>query len=140
MPTDASSAARTPSPRDAGPDDVGLRVDAVIEIAFDRFEQLVADALDGIPEELGRYLHNVAVVVDDGPPGPYYGLYEGVPLTRRANYGGMVMPDRITIYRRTILAHARSESDALDRVRRTVIHEVAHHFGISDPRLTELGW
>lgn len=112
----------------------------MIEIGLERFEQLVAEALDGLPEDLGRYVQNVAVVVDDGPPGPYFGLYEGVPLTRRSNYGGMVMPDRITIYRQTVLLHAQSETEARDRVRRTVIHEVAHHFGISDPRLRELGW
>ena len=112
----------------------------MIDITLDRFEELVGQALDSLPEELGRYVQNVAVLVDDGPPGPFYGLYEGVPLTRRANYGGLAMPDRITIFRRTILAHAHDESDAVDRVRRTVIHEVGHHFGISDPRLRELGW
>ena len=66
--------------------------------------------------------------------------HEGIPLTRRSNYGALAMPDRITIYRRTILRHAASERSVVDMVRRTVIHEVAHHFGISDPRLRELGW
>lgn len=112
----------------------------MIDIALDRFEELVGVALDSLPADLARRIENVAVLVDDGPPGPYYGLYEGVPLTRRSNYGGLAMPDRITIFRRTILAHAASEDDAVERVRRTVIHEVAHHFGISDPRLRELGW
>ncbi len=110
------------------------------DISLERFEELVGQALDSLPDDLARRIENVAVVVDDGPPGPYYGLYEGVPLTNRGNYGGLVMPDRITIFRRTILAHAHSESEAVERVRRTVVHEVAHHFGISDPRLTELGW
>lgn len=112
----------------------------MIDIPLARFEELVGDALDAIPDELARRLQNVAVVVSDDPPGPYFGFYEGVPLTNRGNYGGLVLPDRITIFRRTILAHASSEHEALDRIRRTVIHEVAHHFGISDPRLTELGW
>lgn len=112
----------------------------MIDIGLERFEELVGVALDSLPEELAHRIENVAVLVDDGPVGPYYGLYQGVPLTHRSNYGGMVMPDRITIFRRTILAHASSEDDAVERVRRTVIHEVAHHFGISDPRLRELGW
>ncbi len=112
----------------------------MIDIPLDRFEVLVGDALDTIPEDLARHLDNVAVVVSDDPPGPYFGLYQGVPLTGRGNYGGLALPDRITIYRNTILAHSSSEAEALDRIRRTVIHEVAHHFGISDARLTELGW
>jgi predicted Zn-dependent protease with MMP-like domain len=112
----------------------------MIDVSLERFEELVADALDSIPAELGKLVENVVVLVSDDPPGGFYGFYQGVPLTNRSNYGGMVMPDRITIFRRTILAHAADENDAVDRVRRTVIHEVAHHFGISDPRLRELGW
>jgi predicted Zn-dependent protease with MMP-like domain len=112
----------------------------VIDVPLAQFEDLVAEALDSIPEELGRYLDNVVVLVSDEAPGGLYGLYEGIPLTRRGNYGAMVMPDRITIFRRTILGHARDRADALETIRRTVIHEVAHHFGISDPRLRELGW
>jgi predicted Zn-dependent protease with MMP-like domain len=101
----------------------------------------VADALDSIPEELGRLMSNVAVMVDDlSPPGRLLGLYEGIPLTSRADYGGMVMPDRITIFRRTILAVCRTEAEVVEQVRRTVVHEVAHHFGIGDDRLDELGW
>lgn len=113
---------------------------ATLDVPLERFEQLVADALDSIPEELGELLDNVVVRVSDEPPGRLYGLYEGIPLTRRHNYGGMAMPDRITIYRRTILRHATSEARVVEMVRRTVIHEVAHHFGISDQRLRELGW
>jgi predicted Zn-dependent protease with MMP-like domain len=112
----------------------------MVDVTLEHFEELVAEALDSIPEELGRKLDNVVVQVSDEPAGRLYGLYQGVPLTRRANYGGLAMPDRITIYRRTILRHAHSERAVVDMVRRTVIHEVAHHFGISDPRLRELGW
>lgn len=112
----------------------------MVDIPLERFEELVEEALDSIPEELGRYMDNVAVVVSDEPAGRYYGLYQGVPLTNRRNYGGMVLPDRITIYRRTILRSARSEQDVVDQVRRTVIHEVGHHFGIPDSRLRQLGW
>ena len=124
----------------ASPALAGDRLQPMVDVPLERFEELVAEALDSIPEELGRKLDNVVVQVSDEPPGRLYGLYQGVPLTRRSNYGGLAMPDRITIYRQTILRHAYSERSVVDMVRRTVIHEVAHHFGISDPRLRELGW
>jgi predicted Zn-dependent protease with MMP-like domain len=112
----------------------------VIDVPVERFEELVAEALDSIPEELGRHMENVVVrVVDDSRSG-LLGLYEGIPLTQREQYGGMAMPDRISIYRRAILAGARTEADVVRQVRVTVIHEVAHHFGITDARLDELGW
>ena len=112
-----------------------------VDVPPDRFEALVADALDGIPEALGRRMENVVVSVRDRPPVPgLLGRYEGIPLTGRAEYGGMVMPDRITIYREPILRICRSEADVVRQVRVTVVHEVAHHFGIDDDRLDELGW
>lgn len=121
----------------------GVDVDRV------RFRQLVADALDSIPEELGRLMENVAVFVEERPSraqlagrtGTLLGLYEGVDLTRRSplSYAG-AMPDRITIFRGPIMAMARSEEELVRIVTVTVIHEVAHHFGISDARLAELGW
>ena len=111
-------------------------------MAAERFEELVADALDGIPEELGRLMDNVWVTVEDVPEtAGLLGLYDGVPLTERdAGYAGMVMPDRITLYRIPICAMCRTEEQVVDVVRDTVIHEVAHHFGIDDDRLDELGW
>jgi predicted Zn-dependent protease with MMP-like domain len=115
----------------------------VTDIDEDRFDDLVADALDSIPPELGRYIDNVAVFVNhDAPAGRLYGLYEGVPLTRREGYGGggLVMPDRITIFRKTICRDCRSDAEVVAQVRKTVVHEVAHHFGISDARLDELGY
>jgi predicted Zn-dependent protease with MMP-like domain len=106
-----------------------------------RFEQLVADALDSLPEDLGRAMQNVAVVVEDEPPEDgLFGLYEGTPLTEREDYGGLAVPDVITIYRDPICAFAMSEAEVVDEVRTTVIHEIAHHFGIDDDRLDELGW
>jgi predicted Zn-dependent protease with MMP-like domain len=113
----------------------------VVDVPRERFEELVADALDGIPEELGKYMQNVAVFVQDVPPQPnLLGLYQGVPLTARGiSYSG-TMPDRITIYRRPICAMSNTEEDVVTEVRRVVIHEVGHHFGIDDPRLRELGW
>jgi predicted Zn-dependent protease with MMP-like domain len=113
-----------------------------MEVSPERFEELVAEALDGIPEELGRFMDNVAVFVEEESRGRnLLGLYQGVPLTKRdSGYTGMVMPDRITIYRRPICARARTEEDVVRQVRITVVHEVAHHFGIDDDRLDELGW
>jgi predicted Zn-dependent protease with MMP-like domain len=112
----------------------------LIDVPRYRFEALVGDALDGIPEELGKHMENVWVGVEDRPPGPLLGLYEGVPLTQRdGGYAG-VMPDKITIYRLPICRISSSEEEVVFQVRRTVVHEVAHHFGITDERLGELGW
>jgi predicted Zn-dependent protease with MMP-like domain len=113
----------------------------VIDIDPERFEDMVAVALDGLPEGLGRLMSNVAVTVEHrpGPPG-LLGLYEGVPLTSRTTQYAGVLPDRITIYQGAICAMCRTEEEVADQVRRTVIHEVGHHFGIDDARLRELGW
>jgi predicted Zn-dependent protease with MMP-like domain len=113
----------------------------VIEVEPGRFEDMVATALDGLPEELGRLMANVAVTVqhEPGPPG-LLGLYEGIPLTSRTTHYAGVLPDHITIYRQAICAICGTEGEVADQVRRTVIHEVAHHFGIDDDRLAELGW
>jgi predicted Zn-dependent protease with MMP-like domain len=112
----------------------------MIEVSPERFEDLVADALDTIPDELARYMDNVAVFVEDGQSPNLLGLYHGIPLTKREAYGGMVMPDRITIFRLPICARARTEDDVVEQVRITVVHEVAHHFGIDDARLRQLGY
>jgi predicted Zn-dependent protease with MMP-like domain len=113
----------------------------VIAVQPDRFEEMVVAALDDLPEDLGRLMRNVAVTVehDPGPPG-LLGLYQGVPLTSRTSQYAGVLPDRITIYRRAICAISRTEDEVASQVRRTVIHEVGHHFGIDDDRLDELGW
>jgi predicted Zn-dependent protease with MMP-like domain len=113
----------------------------VIEIDQERFEEMVASALDGLPERLGRLMSNVAVTVEHGAgPSGLLGLYEGIPLTSRTTGYAGVLPDRITIYRQAICAICDTEQEVADQVRRTVIHEVAHHFGIDDRRLSELGW
>ncbi len=114
----------------------------MIDIAAARFEELVADALDEIPEELGRLMDNVWVTVEDVPEEPgLLGLYDGIPLTERdGGYAGMVMPDRITLYRLPICEICDTEDDVVETVRDTVVHEVAHHFGIDDDRLDQLGW
>jgi predicted Zn-dependent protease with MMP-like domain len=115
----------------------------VLQISPERFEELVADAIDLVPDELARHMENVAVfVADRSRVRGLLGLYQGVPLTSRGNsYGiGGGAPDRITIYREAILARCATEEDVVRQVTVTVIHEIAHHFGIDDDRLRELGW
>jgi predicted Zn-dependent protease with MMP-like domain len=113
----------------------------VIDVPAEEFEEMVASALDGLPPELGAMMRNVAVTVEHGPGPPgLLGLYQGVPLTSRTTQYAGVLPDRITIYRRAICAISRTRGEVADQVRRTVIHEIAHHFGIDDQRLHELGW
>jgi predicted Zn-dependent protease with MMP-like domain len=114
----------------------------VIDIDEDAFGNLVEEALDSIPPELGRMMRNVAIVVEDMGASPnLLGLYHGVPLTSRSptSYAG-VLPDRITIYRLPILRRCDTPEEVERQVRITVVHEVAHHFGIDDKRLHELGW
>ena len=109
----------------------------------EEFEDLVAEALDEIPDELARLVDNVVFVVeDDVPPGeePLLGLYEGVPLTERGSWYAGVLPDRITVYRNPILEICDTEDDVVDEVHITVVHEIAHHFGIDDDRLHDLGY
>ncbi|ABG03993.1 protein of unknown function DUF1025 [Rubrobacter xylanophilus DSM 9941] len=116
----------------------------------EEFYELVERALEGLPPELASLLDNVAIVVEDwpdystplagtGPEDTLYGLYEGVPLTERgAGYYG-ILPDRITIFRGPLERDFPPE-ELEEQVRITVVHEIAHHFGISDERLEELGW
>ena len=113
----------------------------MVEVEPERFEAMVSEALDALPEELGRLMSNVAVTVerDRGPAG-LLGLYQGIPLTRRTTSYAGALPDRITIYRQAISAVCDSEAEVVEQVRRTVVHEVGHHFGIGDARLRELGW
>jgi len=122
---------------------------SVVVVSDERFEALVADALDRIPDSLARHMDNLVVTVEEWPttdqlggqPGTLLGLYTGVSLTRRSptSYNG-AMPDVITIFRGPITAMSDDEADLVDMVTTTVIHEVAHHFGISEQRLDELGW
>jgi len=115
-------------------------VDTVEPVDVEEFEAMVADALASIPDGLRRQMDNVAILIDDqSPPGPLYGLYEGVPLTERGNYSG-AHPDRITLFLATICRSARDRAQLVDQIRVTLLHEVGHHFGIDDDRLTELGW
>lgn len=110
------------------------------------FENLVGEALDSLPKEFADKLENVGVTYENWPSplqirklrlnrrSLLFGLYEGVPLTQRRNYTG-VLPDKITIFKYPILMVSRSPEDVRERVRRTVIHEIGHHFGLSDKDL-----
>ena len=105
------------------------------------FEDLVEVAIASLPDDLRTFMSNVAVVVEDEPPDglPLLGLYQGVPLTRRSSAYAGVPPDRITIYQGPLERMTGGDPDRLrGQVRRVVLHEIAHHFGISDERLQEL--
>ncbi len=116
-----------------------------------RFEWLVAKAIDSLPDEFSTRLENIDVVVAEYPsPGQLaevekkrgetlLGLYEGVPLTRRGRHYGMVVPDKITIFQKPIEAQYRNDAQVIAEIQRVVQHEIAHHFGISDARLRQLG-
>lgn len=105
------------------------------------FEDLVDEAIASLPDDLRTFMSNVAVVVEDEPPAglPLLGLYQGVPLTRRTSGYAAVPPDKISIYRGPLERLTGGDPDRLrEQVRRVVLHEIAHHFGISDERLREL--
>ncbi len=118
----------------------------------DRFESLVMKAVESLPEDLLDEMENVDIQVLDLPTPDQHrtlrgrknelllGLYEGVPLTERGAGYGFVMPDRISIFQKNIERICRTDQEIVDEVRRVVIHEIAHHFGIDDARLDELGW
>ena len=112
-----------------------------IDVPLKEFEDLVGDAIDSLPEEFLKAMMNVAITVEEEAEGrDLFGLYVGVPLTKRYYGTWYANPDQIFIYRRTICEHCRTKEDVRDLVHTTVVHEIAHHFGISDPRLHELGW
>jgi len=116
----------------------------------ERFEQLVAMAVESLPEEFSTRLDNIAVVVDERPSPAQLaktklrrdetllGLYEGVPLTKRTRSYGLVPPDKITIFQQPIESRCRSDAEITAEIQSVVQHEIAHHFGIDDARLDEL--
>lgn len=123
-------------------------------ISRERFEELVSEALDSVPQQLWDAIENVGVLVEEWPTQAQMasvglehgtslllGLYEGVPLTARSHHYGLVLPDKITIFRIPVLrvCPPGNEDAVRAQVRRTVLHEIAHHFGISDQRLHQLG-
>lgn len=123
----------------------------VVRVTEAEFEGLVVEALDSLPEDLLEALDNIDVTIQEMPSasqlrrmgitqGTLLGLYEGIPLTERNSGYSMVLPDKITIFKRPIERLCATREDIVAHVRQTVIHEVAHHFGIDDDRLDELGW
>jgi predicted Zn-dependent protease with MMP-like domain len=114
-----------------------------VEMDPERFDALVDEALDGIPDELADLVRNVVVLVEEEAPPEdpdLLGLYEGVALTERSGDLLPQLPDRIFVYRNNLLDMCESEAELVDEVRITVVHEVAHHFGIDDARLHDLGY
>ena len=114
-----------------------------IELSAEQFDALVAEALDSIPTELAEVIENCVILVEEWPPPEdpdLLGLYEGVPLTERGHYYSGALPDRIFIFRAPILQICDSVADVVEEIHLTVVHEIAHHFGIGDARLHELGY
>ena len=112
----------------------------MVDVSRERFEELVEDALDEIPDEFAALVHNLAVLVEEEPPageGDLLGLYDGSTLGLDA---AGHLPDRIFLFRGPLMAYCATEADLVREVRVTVVHELAHHFGIGDARLRELGW
>lgn len=111
-------------------------------VSTQHFEALVAAVLDEVHEEFWPAFDNLVVVVEDHPPAgeDLLGLYEGVPLTERSTFDSVTLPDRISIYRMPHCETAQDEADLVGSVRVTVLHELGHHLGLSEERLTELGW
>jgi len=114
-----------------------------LELDQDAFEAIVTDELDLLPDEMVDGLDNVVFVVEDRPEDgslDLLGLYEGVAITERDTYGFGEMPDRIVLYREPLLAISADEDELRDEIHITLVHEIAHYYGIDDERLHELGW
>ena len=110
-------------------------------VTEERFDELVGEAIDRIPAEFAQFIEDVVFLVEDQGDDPdIMGLYDGVPLTLRDSGHAGELPDRIFIYRLAICAECDSEQDVIREVTITVVHEIAHHFGIGEERLWELGW
>jgi predicted Zn-dependent protease with MMP-like domain len=116
-----------------------------VSMSEEQFEWCVAQALDLLPDPVAEQISNVAVIVQDRPgpdqPADLLGYYDGIPVTQRFGYGGIgALPDRILIFREPILAICDEPGDVVDEVVITVVHEVAHYFGIEEDRIHQLGW
>lgn len=113
----------------------------MVNVDKDEFERLVVQGLDGLPDQMVEGLDNVIFVVEDRPESDdILGLYDGVALTERGDYGYGELPDRIVIYREPLLDHCESLDELIEEIHVTLVHEIAHYFGIDDDRLHELGW
>ncbi|WP_062389845.1 metallopeptidase family protein [Demequina iriomotensis] len=115
----------------------------MVEMTREEFEKAVEDAIDAVPGELLDLIDNCVILIEDEPEGDdkdLLGLYDGVALTERGDLWGGELPDRILIYMNPTLRMCEDEDDVRDEVAITVVHEIAHHFGIDDERLHALGW
>jgi len=113
------------------------------DVSADEFERLVVDELDLLPDEMVDGLDNVVFVTEDRPEDgslDLLGLYDGVALTERGNYGFGELPDRIILYREPLLAVSENLDELKDQIHVTLVHEIAHFYGIDDEQLHELGW
>jgi predicted Zn-dependent protease with MMP-like domain len=122
-----------------------------VHLPREEFERLVAEAIEGLPAEFSERLENVQFIVEDYPRPEHFGdrqiepgvvvlgMYQGVPLTRRSVFGTHLMPDQIIIFQRSVERVCDTAAQIVDNVRRTVLHEIGHHFGIPEDRLRELG-
>jgi len=124
----------------------------MVVLSRSQFEALVEQALAGLPAEILQHMNNVAITIADwpsaselkraavSPPRQLFGLYEGIPLTKRGQHYNLVAPDRIILYRGPLQAAHHTLPALREQVRRTVVHEIAHHFGIGEARIRELGY
>ena len=122
----------------------GSERNSLLALSREEFEGLVSLALDSVPEQLLNLADNVVVLVEDEPPPSdgreILGLYEGIPLTERSTSYSGVLPDHIRIFQGPLQRMCRSHAEVVDEIRITVVHEIAHHFGIDDERLHALGY
>ena len=116
---------------------------------LDVFKDVVAEALDGLPDVFKKSIENVEIVIEDGAPvdimashpgSLILGLYQGVPMKHRGHYYAGVLPDKISIYRNAITSVSTSKEDMIDNIRKTLLHEIGHYYGITDKKLRELGY
>ncbi|MDQ1583394.1 MAG: hypothetical protein QOF36_1448 [Microbacteriaceae bacterium] len=115
----------------------------MFELTADRFEQVVTDELDALPDDMVDGLENIVFVVEDRPEDgslDLLGLYDGIALTERGQYGFGEMPDRIILYREPLLSICDDEEQLREEIHVTLVHEIAHFYGIDDDKLHELGW
>jgi len=122
----------------------------MFELEIDEFQEVITEAIESLPDEFKSKLDNVDVVVEDYPPRAVMrktprgrlilGLYQGVPQKRRTSHYGLVLPDKISIYKKNIEAISESREDIYQRIRKTLLHEIGHHFSLSDRDLRRMGW
>jgi predicted Zn-dependent protease with MMP-like domain len=122
----------------------------MFELDREEFQEVITRAIESLPDEFKSKLDNVDVVIEDYPPRAVtrklprgrliLGLYQGVPMKRRTSRYGLVMPDKISIYKKNIEAISSSRDEIYERIRKTLLHEIGHHFSLTDGDLRRMGW